>query len=81
VGMWRRGNVEILRLGWREIGVGVLDELERAKRALEEIRAEGIDHLYCGHCGGIEDVRTIDFREGNTRHVCRPCRILILEWI
>lgn len=57
---------------------GLADE---AAEVLASVRAEKIDHLYCGHCGGIEDVRSVDFREGNTRHLCRPCRVKILEWI
>lgn len=55
-------------------------ERELAQHALDETRAEGIDHLYCGKCGGVEDVVSVDFKP-EVRHLCRPCRVLILEWI
>lgn len=39
-----------------------------------------IAHLYCGHCGGIDDVQEVDLKP-EVRHLCKPCRIKILEWI
>lgn len=58
------------------------DEQERIKRVFEEVRQEDatIEHLYCGHCGGINDVQAVDLKPV-VRHICRPCRVKILEWI
>lgn len=42
--------------------------------------AEQIDHLYCGHCGGIDDVQEIKLIEA-VRHLCKQCRRMILDWI
>lgn len=61
-----------------------IPNLDKAQEALEEVRAEGIDHLYCGHCGGIKDVRSVDFGDADVamvRHLCVDCRTAILEWI
>lgn len=74
----------------------VLDEI-RARIAatgktpeelLEEVRKEEepIEHLYCGHCGGIEDVIGIDLRPRAlsgmwVRWLCINCRDEILKWI
>lgn len=49
-------------------------------RELEAVRADGIEHLHCGHCGGIDDVREINLIE-HVRHLCVNCRRFILEWI
>lgn len=39
-----------------------------------------IEHLYCGHCGSINDVRAVDLIE-HIRHLCKDCRKAILEWV
>jgi predicted RNA-binding protein associated with RNAse of E/G family len=55
---------------------------DAALKAYEQIKREDapIEHLYCGHCGGIEDVKAVDFVAA-VRHLCVVCRIKILEWI
>lgn len=52
----------------------------RALAELEALRAEDIDHLMCGHCGGIDDVKEVDLLE-KIRYLCINCRRRILEWI
>ena len=60
-----------------------MDAEELKRRVFEELeahRAEGIDYLYCGHCGGIDNVQEVNLIEA-VRHLCEACRKLILEWI
>jgi len=47
---------------------------------LEKLRAEEIDHLYCGHCGSVDNVQEVNLIEA-VRHLCEKCRKHILEWI
>jgi len=54
--------------------------VEAFNRYFNKMRAEDIDHLYCGHCGGIDDVKEVEFHEAK-RALCLRCREYILEWI
>jgi rubrerythrin len=70
------------------------EELARAADAQEKLRQEKfeaalkqaqdeikpVEHLFCGHCGGVEDVRRIDFLVV-LRYLCINCRNEILRWI
>lgn len=52
------------------------------EEVLRQIQDEdaAIEHLYCGHCGSINDVREVDLIEAK-RHLCVKCREQILKWV
>lgn len=54
--------------------------VEAFDRYFNKMREEGIDHLYCGHCGGIKDVKEVDLHEAK-RALCIGCRATILGWV